>query len=47
MPLAVGFLTGVCEGGYFKVPFLFCRQFHKEVMTGRATHDSGLGNCEL
>lgn len=47
MPLAVGFLAGVCEGGGFKVPFLFCKQFHKAVMAGGATQHSGLGNCEL
>ena len=46
MPLAVGFLAGVCEGGFFKVPFLFCRQFHKAVMAGRATCDSGLGKTD-
>jgi len=47
MPLAVGFLVELCEGGYFKVLFLFCRQFHKVVIAGRATCDSGLGDYEL
>lgn len=47
MPLAVGFLAGECEGGFFKVPFLFCRLFHKAVTAGRATRDLGLGSCEL
>lgn len=47
MPLAVGFLAGLCEGGFFKVPFLFCRKFHKAVMAGRAARGSGLGNREL